>query len=86
MRPISEEVILSGTHICIELNLEGDTVFLAEMTWVLGTAWAVLTLCLAVWIAIERFRELRRPSTQAGWAIWDYLTAVIKTHVVYFGR
>jgi preprotein translocase subunit SecG len=78
MRQISEEFILSGTHMCG--YLEGDTVSLSLMTWVSSTAWAVLALCLAVWIAVK---HLQRPSTPAGWA---FFTAVIKTHVFYFAR
>ncbi|KAG1839914.1 hypothetical protein DFJ58DRAFT_916872 [Suillus subalutaceus] len=33
------------------------------MTWILSTVWEVLALCLAVWITVKQFRELRRHST-----------------------
>lgn len=79
MRQISEEFILSGTHMCGYVE-EEYTEYLSLMTWVLSTAWAVLALCLAVWIAIK---HLQRPSTPAG---WTFFTAVIKTHVFYFAR
>ncbi|OAX34101.1 hypothetical protein K503DRAFT_470694 [Rhizopogon vinicolor AM-OR11-026] len=61
-----EEYILSGTHQCY-YSSKGDAPFLAEMTWVFGTAWAVLALCLAVWIPIKHFHQLQRTST--GWAL-----------------
>jgi hypothetical protein len=45
-------------------------------------AWEVLTLCLAVWMAVKHFREKQWPST--GWAVMDCFTILIKTHVFYF--
>jgi hypothetical protein len=54
------------------------------MTWILGSVWEVLTLCLAVWIAIKHFRELRQHST--GGIIGDCFTVLMKTHVSYFVR
>jgi hypothetical protein len=59
--------------------LEGDIVTLFEMMWILGTAWGILALFLAVWIAVQHFREL--PSTVMG-----CFPALIKTHVLYFAR
>ncbi|OAX33216.1 hypothetical protein K503DRAFT_775845, partial [Rhizopogon vinicolor AM-OR11-026] len=76
-----EEYILSGAHMCA-YAAQGDGMFLLEMTWVLGTAWEIIVLCLAVWIAVKHFHELQRPST--GWTVGDCFTILIKTHVFYF--
>jgi hypothetical protein len=65
-------------------NLEADSALVTEITWVLGTAWEILALCLAVWIAVKHFRELRQAST--GWAVGDCFTVLIETHVFYFAR
>ncbi|KAG2356885.1 hypothetical protein BDR07DRAFT_415755 [Suillus spraguei] len=46
------------------------------------TVWEVLTLCLAVWIAVKHYRELRQYST--GGIIGDCFTVMMKTHVLYF--
>jgi hypothetical protein len=62
----------------------GDSMFLASMTWVLATVWEVLALCLAVWIAVKHFRELRRYSTRG--MIRDCFTVLVKTHVNFFAR
>jgi len=55
----------------------------SEMTWILGIAWEVLGLCLAVWVAVKHFRELQRSPR---WAVSDCFTILIKTHVSYFAR
>ncbi|KAG1733589.1 uncharacterized protein EDB91DRAFT_631493 [Suillus paluster] len=77
----AEESILSGTYMC-SYDLEGDVNFLSSLTWILGTVWEVLALCLALWVAIKHLRELHRPSTQ--WTIGDCIVVLIKTHVAYF--
>jgi hypothetical protein len=59
--------------------LEGDIIIFFEVNWILGTAWDILALFLAVWIAVQHFREL--PSTVTG-----CFPALIKTHVLYFAR
>jgi hypothetical protein len=79
---ILEVLILSGIHVCGYLTV-GD-VFLTEVIWILRIVWEVLVLCLAVWSAIQHFRELQRPSTE--WAVGDCFTVLIKTHVFYFAR
>ncbi|OAX42147.1 hypothetical protein K503DRAFT_780147 [Rhizopogon vinicolor AM-OR11-026] len=75
------EYILSGTHMCGYV-FEGDALFLTEMPWILTTAWEILALCLAIWIAVKHFRELQRSST--GGAVGDCFTVLIKTHLFYF--
>lgn len=48
--------------------------------WIIITAWEVLTLCLAVWIAARHFRELQSTGSVVG----DCFTVLIKTHMLYF--
>ncbi|KAG1844817.1 hypothetical protein DFJ58DRAFT_515337 [Suillus subalutaceus] len=83
MKRISwEEFVLSGTYQCMTSSA-GDPAFLASsMTWILGTVWEVLALCLAVWIAVKHFRELRQHSTSG--IIGDCFTVLMQTHVGYF--
>ncbi|KAG1725174.1 uncharacterized protein EDB91DRAFT_1254909 [Suillus paluster] len=76
-----EELILSGTYQCT-MNSEADLAPLASMIWILWTVWEVLALCLAVWIAVKHFRELRRQS--AGGILGDCFTVLMKSHVGYF--
>ncbi|KAG0691922.1 hypothetical protein DFH29DRAFT_1074126 [Suillus ampliporus] len=78
---IPEELILSGTYQC-SINFEGDVPLLYSITWIFATIWEVLALCLAIWIAVKHFRELRRQS--AGGIIGDCFTVLMKTHVGYF--
>lgn len=80
----SDELILSGTYQCTAYY-EGNDLILNSLTWILPTVWEVLTLCLALWIAVQHFRELRKPTTR--WFIKDCSTALMilmKTHVAYF--
>ncbi|KIK42070.1 hypothetical protein CY34DRAFT_164656 [Suillus luteus UH-Slu-Lm8-n1] len=76
-----EVLILSGTYLCTA-SFVGDALFLSSITWILGTVWEVLALCLAVWIAVKHFRELQKHS--AGGIIGDCFTVLIRSHVVYF--
>ncbi|KAG2348013.1 hypothetical protein BDR05DRAFT_600889 [Suillus weaverae] len=73
-----EDLILPGTRQC----LIGGNVPLTAETWILNTAWEVLTLCLALWSAVKHFRELQQPWTR--WTMGDCFTVLIKTHVLYF--
>jgi len=57
---------------------------LGSMAWVLGIVWEVLALCLAVWVAVKHFRELRQHSIRG--IIRDCFTVLIQTHVSYFAR
>ncbi|KAG2138262.1 hypothetical protein BD769DRAFT_257883 [Suillus cothurnatus] len=75
------EYILSGTYQCM-IDYAGDSTLLDSMTSMLDTVWEVLTLCLAVWIAVKHFRELRQHSTSG--IIGDCFTVLMKTHVSYF--
>jgi hypothetical protein len=75
MGPMPEKFILSGIYLC---GFSGYEPFLTAMTWILGTAWEVSALCLAV----KHFRDLRRGLT--GSVISDCLTVLIKSHLFYF--
>ncbi|KAG2036203.1 hypothetical protein BDR03DRAFT_465611 [Suillus americanus] len=77
----AEKFVLSGTYQCI-VSYAGDIQLSDIMTWVLGTVWEVLALCLAVWIAVKHFRELRQHSTSG--IIGDCFAVLMKTHVSYF--
>ncbi|KAG2139209.1 uncharacterized protein EDB93DRAFT_1330315 [Suillus bovinus] len=76
-----EELILSGTYQCSIVYM-GDILVLDSVAWILTTVWEVLTLCLAVWIAVKHFRELRQHS--AGGIIGDCFMVLMKTHMLYF--
>ncbi|KAG2124674.1 hypothetical protein DEU56DRAFT_591933 [Suillus clintonianus] len=75
--------ILSGTYTCT-IGYADNIFLLGSITWILGVVWEVLALCLAVWIAVKHFRELRQHS--AGGIIGDCFTVLIKSHVLYFAR
>ncbi|KAG2149108.1 uncharacterized protein EDB93DRAFT_1250037 [Suillus bovinus] len=81
MHTSGEEFILSGTYLC-QINYTEDIILLDSITWIISTMWEILALCLAVWIAVKHFRELRHHS--AGGIIRDCFSVLIKTHVVYF--
>jgi len=78
-----EESVLSGFHMCVYSDEVGRDyhLWLVEI-WIIGTVWQVLALCLAVWVAVKHFRELRQIST--AWTARDCFTVLIKTHVFYF--
>ncbi|KAG1775281.1 hypothetical protein EV702DRAFT_454729 [Suillus placidus] len=76
-----EELVLFGTYQCT-VAFEGDVTIIKSMPWILSTAWEILALCLAGWIAVHHFRDLQRHS--AGGIIGDFVTVLMRTHVVYF--
>lgn len=75
------ELVLSGTYQCFT-SFEGDADLSYAMYWTFITAWEVLALFLAIWVALKHFRELQRPST--GWIVRDCFTALTRSHLVYF--
>lgn len=79
-----EEFVLSGMYQCDYIPSGGNVPLLINNDWMLVTAltWEVLTLSLAIWIAIKHFHELRQQSTR--WNVKDCFTVLIKTHVFYF--
>jgi hypothetical protein len=81
----TEELILSGMHIC-SYSYEGDTSLLISMTWIVDTVWEVLALCLSVWIAVKHFRDMRRLGPSTGSTIGDCFRVLIQSHVLYFAR
>ncbi|KAG1787097.1 uncharacterized protein HD556DRAFT_1313036 [Suillus plorans] len=62
----------------------GDVLVLDSAIWILYIVWEVLALCLAVWIAVKHFHELRLHP--AGGIIGDCFTVLMKTHLLYFAR
>jgi len=76
-----EKFVLSGTYQC-GYEYEGDALLLMHESWIFRTIWEVFALCLAVWIVVKHFRALRQSSKR--WAIGEYLSVLIKTHVLYF--
>ncbi|KAG1800374.1 uncharacterized protein HD556DRAFT_1439226 [Suillus plorans] len=77
----AEQFILSGTYECW-IGFTEDFILLESIIWILVTVWEVLALCLAVWIAVKHFRELRRHST--GGIMGDCFTILMTTHMLYF--
>jgi hypothetical protein len=75
--------VLSGTYHCLGIS-ESETVKLIAVTWILGSVWEVLALCLALIVAAKHFRESQRFRQSTGQTIEDYFTVLIKAHVLYF--
>ncbi|KIK32863.1 hypothetical protein CY34DRAFT_814021 [Suillus luteus UH-Slu-Lm8-n1] len=74
------EIVISGTYQC---GFTGGNQRLITETWILTFAWEVLTLCLAVWIAVKYLRELQRPLSARS-TLGNYFRVLIKTHLFYF--
>ncbi|KAG2030154.1 hypothetical protein BDR03DRAFT_974926 [Suillus americanus] len=74
MHTSGEELILSGTYQCT-IGYGRDTPLLGAIAWILGTAWEIFALCLAVWVAVKHFSELRQHS--AGGIIGDCFTIFV---------
>ncbi|KAG1801340.1 uncharacterized protein HD556DRAFT_1497516 [Suillus plorans] len=74
-------LILSGSYVCSP-SFNGNGVLLVDLTWIIGIAWEVFVLSLAIWIAVIHIRELSRSSARG--ILGDCFTVLIKTHVVYF--
>jgi len=75
-----EVLILSGTYQCS--NSTTGEPYLVLVIYILNTVWEVLALCLAVWIAVKQFRDLRQFGIST---LGDCLRELIKSHVFYFG-
>jgi hypothetical protein len=80
---VGEEQILSGTFVCT-YRYGGNVQLLASMIWTLNTVWEVVALCLAVWITVKHFCDLRRLGPLTGSTIGDCFRVLIKSHVFYF--
>jgi len=70
---------MSGTYACLVL---GYNPILISVTWMLGTVWEVLALCLSAWIAMKHLRELRGRSIRSN--MGGYWAVLIKSHMFYF--
>jgi hypothetical protein len=77
-----EEFVLSGTYLCVNMG-EADSARLKAVTWILGSVWEVLALCLALRVAVKHICELQRLRS-TGQTIRDCFTVLIKTHALYF--
>ncbi|KAG2113866.1 uncharacterized protein F5147DRAFT_759085 [Suillus discolor] len=77
---ILEELILSGTYQCSFSTTYDPNLILVIQ--ILNTVWEVLALCLAVWIAVKQFRDLRQFGKST---LGDCLRELLKSHVFYFG-
>ncbi|KAG1861627.1 hypothetical protein F4604DRAFT_1787223 [Suillus subluteus] len=64
------------------IGYAGDFIFLSSMTWILSTVWEVLALCLAVWITVNNFHEMRRHSTRG--IIGDVFLAISCFQIGFF--
>jgi hypothetical protein len=53
---IPDEIILFDMYHCL---IKGANPLVIAKSWILITVWEVLTLCLAVWITVKYFWELR---------------------------
>jgi hypothetical protein len=76
-----EELVLSGTYQC-SISSGDNIITLDSISWILGTVWEVLTLSLAVWIAVTHIREL--PQYSPGGIMGDCFSVLIQTHMFYF--
>jgi preprotein translocase subunit SecG len=74
--------VLSGTYLCVNMG-EADSARLEAVTWILGSVWEVLALCLALRVTVKHIRELQR-FRATGQTIADCFTVLIQTHVFYF--
>ncbi|KAG1899997.1 uncharacterized protein F5891DRAFT_1189080 [Suillus fuscotomentosus] len=81
---VIEEFIFSGLHLCGYPKYGEDRQLLFAIIWVLSTVWEVLALCLSVWVAVKRFRELHRLGSSTGSTIGDCFRVLIQFHVLYF--
>ncbi|KAG0695168.1 hypothetical protein DFH29DRAFT_1083459 [Suillus ampliporus] len=77
-----EEVIISGHQICFTVNHDAEGLNLIDEMFIPTLVWEVLALCLAVWIVIKHFREMRQSPT--GLTMEDCFMVLIRSHVQYF--
>lgn len=76
---LGEELVLSGSYQC-NFDYQGNAQILIPKTWILGTVWEVIALCLAAWVAVKHFRQ--QPPT--GSIMGDCFAVLMKTHMLYF--
>ncbi|KAG1777343.1 hypothetical protein EV702DRAFT_1102651 [Suillus placidus] len=78
-RKIRQKYFRRGAHSgdCqCDFDFEGNAQLLIQKTWVLGTVWEAIALCLAVWVAVKHFHQ--QPPT--GSIMGDCFTVLMKTH------
>lgn len=80
IKQLPGEFVLYDTYQCID---GGNVQLLTAETWIFGTIWEVIALCLAVWAAVKHIHELQGLSIIG---IGDCFVVLIKSHVFYFAR
>ncbi|KAG2048455.1 hypothetical protein BDR06DRAFT_1013021 [Suillus hirtellus] len=82
LRELTSDVyVLSGTYQCT-FDFGDESILYYSIYWGFITLWEVITMCLAIWIAVKHFQELRRLSGRR--TIGDCFTVLIQSHLVYF--
>lgn len=72
------EFVLSGTYQCTSGGSESSARLLVALPLVLYILSGILGLSFTVWMAFKHFHQIK------WWITEDRVTALIKTHVVYF--
>lgn len=80
---LGEEYIFLGTNQCAIVFVDIDAVYLHDAAWIPTIVREVLAFCLAAWIAVKHFRELRQHGP-TGSTVRDCFAVLIKTHILYF--
>ncbi|KAG1793606.1 uncharacterized protein HD556DRAFT_1476870 [Suillus plorans] len=75
------ENIRSGNRQCSE-NMNTEDAHLNVETLIPTTVWEILALCLAVWIVVKKFCELKK--SQAGANIRECFMVLMRGHMLYF--
>jgi uncharacterized membrane protein len=78
---VGEECVLSGYRVCI-IGVPPNKADLGYESLISTAIWEILVLCLAVWIVMKHFRELRQSPN--GSTIGDCFMVLAKSHVFYF--
>lgn len=72
-----------STNQCATFFADIDAARLHDLIWISTTVWDVLALCLAAWILVIHFHELRQ-RVSTGSIIRAYFTVLIKSYMLYF--
>jgi hypothetical protein len=78
---VGEEYILSGYRMCTTA-ISPNEIDLTYESLISTAIWETLVLCLAIWIVIKHFRELRQSPN--GSTIGNFYMVLAKSHVFYF--
>jgi hypothetical protein len=78
---ITEELILSGISQCFTEYINQAAIFIVHETLIPTLIWEILALCLALWIVIKHFCEVRQMPTGGDPFI---MMVLIKGHLLDF--